>query len=223
MLASFHKHCNFACMTTKLFLITICCLTCSSRMAAQNIDSLFAHVPESVCPMLTHSNKLDLLDLYNSHMKAVTSNLYGGQTLLKEKSENFLKLQQTESTDWCMKLYTVSPQSYILVSQTFRTPYPESVLTWYDTQWKVTTPPTGFTWPLPTDFAEGDSLKKVISAWPAHYISATLKANSDSLCFKITPMNSSSTLNRQTRQALKQIALKWDREKCQFVNCPTQK
>lgn len=122
---SFHKHCNFACMTTKSLLLTICYLGCHSWATAQNVDSLFAHVPESVCPILVQSNRLDLLDLYNSRMKAVTPNLYGGQTILAEKSENFLKLQQTESTDWCMKLYKAPQQAYILVCQTFRLHMPK--------------------------------------------------------------------------------------------------
>lgn len=210
-------------MTTKSLLLTICYLSCHSWATAQNIDSLFAHVPESVCPILVQSNRLDLLDLYNSRMKAVTPNLYGGQTILAEKSENFLKLQQTESTDWCMKLYKAPQQAYILVCQTFRAPYAESVLSWYDTQWKATTPPAGFTLPAPTDFAESDSLKEVVNAWPAHYINASLTANSDSIHFTITPMNSSSALNELTRKDLNTITLKWDRQKYQFVNCPTQK
>lgn len=72
-------------MTTKSLLLTICYLSCHSWATAQNVDSLFAHVPESVCPILVQSNRLDLLDLYNSRMKAVTPNLYGGQTILAEK------------------------------------------------------------------------------------------------------------------------------------------
>lgn len=227
LLGSFRKHRNFASiMITKLLFTTLCGLAGScSTLSAQGIDSLFARAPEAACPMLSHSSKLDLLDLYNSRMKAVTTNQYGGQTTLTEKSDDFLTLQQTASSDWSMKLFKAPTQSYILVCQTFRTPYAESQLTWYDDKWNRITPPAGFSLPQPSDFATGtsDSLQNAVKVWPGHYISATLATGSDSIRFELAPTSASSDLNRQARQMLHPIILKWDKQKYQFVNCPAQK
>lgn len=224
-LAGSDKHCNFASMTTKWILAALTALTGGTGIpaAAQYIDTLFANVPDSLCPILTRSNRLDLLDLFNSHMRAVTPNLYGGQTTLEAKSERALRIRQTARTEWSMRLFGEGEQMRIMVCQTYLSPRAESLINWYDTAWTSVTPPPGFNRPQPADFApHNDSLRTAIAAWPAHYISVTSTTGADSVRFELAPASTSSELDKQARQLLLPVVLRWDATQARFVNCSTQ-
>lgn len=101
-------------MALRILFLLVLGINCTTAYS-QNIDSLFASVPRSVLPLLDHTAKLDLLDLYNNKLTARAENVYGGQTTLIKKTQDYLRLQLTESSTWEMKIVPQNMRDTFLV------------------------------------------------------------------------------------------------------------
>ena len=68
-------------------------ILCSALpLRAGLIDSLFINAPQDVLPLLGHTERLDLLDLYDYRLKAEVENRLGGRSLLEHKDSCMLRL-----------------------------------------------------------------------------------------------------------------------------------
>ena len=66
------------------------------------IDSLFINAPQDVLPLLGHTERLDLLDLYDYRLKAEVENRLGGRSLLEYKDSCMLRLRVSDAESWEM-------------------------------------------------------------------------------------------------------------------------
>lgn len=64
------------------------------------VDSLFLAVPDSLLPLLSYNERMDLLDYYNCGQDAKSSNAYDGITYMKQKGEGTIVLQLTKKHIW---------------------------------------------------------------------------------------------------------------------------
>ena len=76
----------------------------SLNASAQKIDTIFAHVPHDVLPLLDNTSRLDMLDLYNNNMSAVAENIYGGQSIMEKKTNDYISIKLTDVSHWQMKV-----------------------------------------------------------------------------------------------------------------------
>ena len=78
-------------------------ILCSSLpLRAGLIDSLFINAPQDVLPLLGHTERLDLLDLYDYRLKAEVENRLGGRSLLEYKDSCMLRLRVSDAESWEM-------------------------------------------------------------------------------------------------------------------------
>ena len=97
---------------------------------------MFASEPGNIFPLLTRTNRLDLVDYYTSgQMVAVANNLAGESSLLQLDSA-YLKVQTsaTRVVEMCMR--TVGKDTVITVIETVMTPVPDSRLTQWNVHWQ---------------------------------------------------------------------------------------
>ena len=104
---------------------------------AQNINSVFVSMPDSLSPLLTKVNRQDFADFLSSGMKAVVRNRFGGKSEMVRLTDDFLKLNTTTSSSEEMKLLPLNDSvSVVCVVRTFRGPAEDSKVTFYSTEWK---------------------------------------------------------------------------------------
>lgn len=98
------------------------------------IFTLFVAAPVSIVPLLDHSARLDLIDLYEAGMVAQAGNKFGGVSVLTEANDTMLSIKMTEVSTMEMMF---SPDSTIVVRHAVKLPESEHVIThFYDKNWK---------------------------------------------------------------------------------------
>ena len=106
--------------------------------AAGGIKDVFEQMPDSVLCLLTHNNRLDLIDFAESNMEAKVKNSLGGMARLRKLRQKWIDLEPTEATRLQLALLPVagsdSAQIVCLV-RTWVIPQVESEILFYTTDW----------------------------------------------------------------------------------------
>ena len=121
--------------------------------AARTIADFFASEPGNVFPLLTRTNRLDLVDYYNSGQTVAVPNNLGGTSQLEALDSAYLKLQTSGSKVVEMRMLTTgSRDTVIVVIETVLTPVPDSKLTLWNSQWQMLRTDRHFKMPGIDDF-----------------------------------------------------------------------
>lgn len=119
---------------------------------ARTIADLFATEPGNIFSLLTRTNRLDMVDYYNSGQTvAITNNLVGESKLL-ELDSTYLKVQTSNSRVVELLLRTAGKDTVITVIETVMTPVPDSRLTQWNAHWQRYTSDKLFSMPSIDDF-----------------------------------------------------------------------
>lgn len=89
----------------KFFLALTALFVTLNSSGATDMRTLFKEMPDSILPLLTQSNRLDMLDFVESRMKAVVRNRLDGESELVSISDCSLQLKYTTLTDIAIRLY----------------------------------------------------------------------------------------------------------------------
>ena len=131
-----------------LLSVVLCPLTGVGRTVAD----LFATEPGTLFPLLTRTNRLDMVDYYlNGQMVAVPNNLAGESRLL-ELDSTYLNVQTSGSRVVEMLMRTVGKDTVVTVIETVTTPVPDSRLTQWNSHWQRYTSDKIFKMPSIDDF-----------------------------------------------------------------------
>ena len=121
--------------------------------AARTIADFFASEPGNVFPLLTRTNRLDLVDYYNSGQTVAVPNNLGGTSQLEALDSAYLKLQTSGSKVVEMRMLTTgSRDTVIVVIETVLTPVPDSKLTLWNSKWQMLRTDRHFKMPGIDDF-----------------------------------------------------------------------
>lgn len=118
-------------------LILLFSILLSLSANAQNINSVFVSMPDSLSPLLTKVNRQDFADFLSSGMKAVVKNRFGGQSEMLKLTDDYLKLKTTEASSEEMKLLPLNDSvNVVCVVKTYNGPAEDSQIYFYSTDWK---------------------------------------------------------------------------------------
>ena len=121
----------------------ICLLTlllCMQGIRSRTMREVFVEMPDSVLLLLTHGNRLDLVDFAESHMESKVKNVLGETTRLLTLREKFLELEVSAVSHCQMALLPLpgsDTASVLCLVHTVRTPQAESEVKFYDTDWHL--------------------------------------------------------------------------------------
>ena len=104
--------------------------------AARSIADLLASEPGGIFPLLTRTNRLDMVDYYNSGQIVDMENNLVGDSRLLELDSVYLKIQTSVSRIVEMRLMTNRKDTTIIVIETALTPVPDSRLTLWNPEWQ---------------------------------------------------------------------------------------
>ena len=128
---------------------------------ARTIADFFASEPGNIFPLLTRTNRLDMVDYYNSgQMVAIGNNLAGDSKLL-ELDSAYLKVQTSPSRTVEMLMRTVGKDTVITVIETVMTPVPDSRLSQWNSHWQRYISNRLFAMPGIDDFIVGKMSKEL--------------------------------------------------------------
>ena len=123
-----------------------------SNGVARTIADLFAIEPGSIFPLLTRTNRLDMVDYYNSGQMVDIPNNLAGESRLLELDSTYLKVQTSGSRVVEMLLRKAGKDTVITVIETVMTPVPDSRLTQWNVHWQRYTSDKLFAMPGIDDF-----------------------------------------------------------------------
>ncbi len=123
-----------------------------STAIARSVADLFATEPGNIFPLLTRTNRLDMVDYcLNGQLVDIANNLAGDSRLL-ELDSIYLKVQTSASRLVEMRMRTVGKDTVITVIETVLTPVPDSRLTQWNVHWQRYTSDKLFAMPAIDDF-----------------------------------------------------------------------
>lgn len=108
-------------------------LSAAWASAQTDINNVFVYMPDSLLPLLTRNDRLDLLDYHKAGMEARVTNLMGGTTTLLERNDTTICLQLTAVSRWRITIVTDTFGAVrYRITKTFFLPEEWQREEWYD-------------------------------------------------------------------------------------------
>ena len=119
---------------------------------ARTIADFFASEPGNIFPLLTRTNRLDMVDYHKSGQTVAIANNLTGESRLLELDSTYIKVQTSGSKMVEMLMRTAGQDTVITVIETVMTPVPDSRLTQWNVHWQRFTSDRLFAMPAIDDF-----------------------------------------------------------------------
>ena len=119
---------------------------------ARTISDFFASEPGNIFPLLTRTNRLDMVDYYNSGKTVAIANNLEGESSLLQLDSAYLKVQTSKNRIVEMRMRTAGKDTVITVIETVMTSVPDSRLTQWNVHWQRFTSDKLFAMPGIDDF-----------------------------------------------------------------------
>lgn len=177
---------------------------------AQNINSVFVSMPDSLSPLLTKVNRQDFADFLSSGMKAVVKNRFGGKSEMLKLTDDYLKIKTTESSSEEMKLLPLNDSvNVVCVVKTYSGPAEDSRVYFYSIDWKELPSSEFISLPQHADFyrSTNDSINTVSKEEftdEMFVMKAELSDEDNSIVFKY---NTLETLGKENVELMKPYAV----------------
>ena len=112
-----------------------------STMAQIKMHDVIRSMPDSIVPYLTQNNRLDMLDFHDNHMSAEITNSFGGKSKLVRLTDSYALILLNDASQMELRLLNDSSMTdvtrqVICVVRTMGTTQKESVILFFDPQWK---------------------------------------------------------------------------------------
>lgn len=126
-----------------------------STALARSVADLFATEPGNIFPLLTRTNRLDMVDYHLNGQSVAINNNLSGESRLMELDSAYLKVSTSAGRMVEMRLMTAGRDSVIAVIETVLTPVPDSRVSFWNTSWqRFVNPDKRFKMPSIDDFID---------------------------------------------------------------------
>ncbi len=144
---------------------------------AQEMRTIFTEMPDSIIPLLTHSNRADCVDFLDAKMRARVTNRLDGHSELLQLTPDYLKMKLTGHTFLQMKLLPRSTgDTIICIINTVCAEACDSRIRFYTKEWKKISPDARlFKRPsIKEFFTTSDSLNEILRIADMYLVELTL-------------------------------------------------
>lgn len=136
----------------KKYILLLCISFFVTLLNAQEAKTIFVHMPDSLTPLLTSTDKADFIDFLESNMKAEVKNKFDGTSEMTELSEDYIKIQMTGNSTWQMKKLPFNDSYILCVISTACAPACDSNVKFYSDKWEELPANRFITFPVLNDF-----------------------------------------------------------------------
>ena len=127
----------------KLLSLLALLFTMSLSVSAQTMAELFKVMPDSLIPVLTKNNRLDMIDFLDAKMRAKVTNVFDGESELTEPESGCLVVKVSDALQISMRLVDAkedydSCKKVVCVSSKYIIPSTgdnETVVSYYSVKW----------------------------------------------------------------------------------------
>jgi hypothetical protein len=103
---------------------------------AQTMREIFIAMPDSIEPLLSKNNRMDMIDFMDNHMEARVTNRLDGQSVMDTLTADYVKVSLTSNAVMEMKLYEKGKDKVLLMVHTVGGPAKGSELLFFTPEWK---------------------------------------------------------------------------------------
>lgn len=196
-----------------VYILMFLAFAASAQTNAQQMRTIFTEMPDSIIPLLTHSNRADCVDFLDAKMKARVTNRLDGQSELLQLTPDYLKMKLTKHTQLQMKLLPRSSgDTIICMVNTVCAEANDSRVRFYTKEWQEITPATKmFRKPLTREFfAVGDSLEKILKIADIFLVELTLSPENATMQANYTmPAYMTSSDSAFVTKSMRPINYRW--------------
>lgn len=124
--------------------------------SAQTMQELILKMPQSVCPLLSEYNKLEIVDNQQNNKPMKTKNMLQSTSEMLEMTNDYARLMLSESSEKVMKLLKRNEGDSIImvISTIYCEKIPDSSVEFYTADWKKLEAKEYFSEPISTEFRE---------------------------------------------------------------------
>ena len=174
--------------------LTIALLLLTFTIQAQDLNSLFIAMPDTLSPLLTTVNRQDFGDFLQSGMKAQVKNRFLQTSEMMKLTDDYLELQLTSVSRLEMRLLGVDDSTRVIcVAKTYQGPVSDTELTFYSTEWEKLPTMQYIQLPQKDDFfiktvaeEKRDSLELLKKQADMYLVKAQLAEKEETLTFTYT-------------------------------------
>lgn len=121
----------------RYFILLVLAMFFSVNGKAQTMRDAFTDMPDSLLPLLTHNDRMDMMDFLDSKMQARVTNRLTVQSEMDTLTADYLHLKMTEISEVEMKLLPVNDSTQVVaVVHTVTIPAIDSSIRFYSSDWK---------------------------------------------------------------------------------------
>jgi len=121
-------------MRKTLFFFLLCVLQLNAE--AQTMREVFIAMPDSIEPLLSKNNRMDMIDFIDSHMQARVTNRLDEQSIMDTLTVDYVKVSLSSNAVMEMKLYEKGTEKVLLLVHTVGGPVKGSELCFFTSDWK---------------------------------------------------------------------------------------
>jgi len=123
------------------YVILLCLGLCVVADATVTMRDILKSMPDSIIPLLSENNRLDMIDFMDSNMNAEVTNVLNGKSNMPILNDQYTKIKLTESSVVEMLLLETQEQvdsvnQILCVVKTFGTDIKESTIDFYSVKWR---------------------------------------------------------------------------------------
>lgn len=108
--------------------------------ARQTATLAFDSAPNSVMPLIAPQVRLDMVDYYNAASSKTSTNNLDGKCRITALGPEHISVEVCETSTWTLDLLRHRGDTIYMVNTTVLTPTPDSMVTFYDTDWNELSP-----------------------------------------------------------------------------------
>lgn len=171
--------------TAFLLLASLC------SVKAADIRTVFKEMPDSVLPLLSQVNRLDMLDFLDGGMRAAVRNRLDGISELVSIDKDMVSIRYTDKSDVSIRLFYYKDSiPLICVVHTVESVVRDSRVLFYDSHWKPVDGARLLSVPTLKDFIAGgadrDSIASLEKVSMVRSVQASVSDNLDGIAFHYT-------------------------------------
>lgn len=197
----------------KRMLFGLCLALMPITMMAQQLHKMWVNMPTSVAGSLEKSVRQELLDLKEMKKTAVIEGLLGEESRIDTLTNDFLLANLSKVSTLQMKMWpAANGDSLLCLVQTFMGPTPESVISFYTSDWETLSMPEmqlDVELQQPSDMSLED-FNKLQAQFDPKLLSFTLSPSSNELVVTLSPVFVSEVEKSNMKALVLQRKFKWN-------------
>ena len=114
---------------------TLLMMSCGVLSARHTATLAFDSAPNSVMPLIAPQVRLDMIDYYNAASSKASANNLDGKCRITALGPDHINVEVSDVSTWTLDLLRHKGDTIYMVNTTVMTPVPDSMVTFYDTDW----------------------------------------------------------------------------------------